>query len=170
MTKITGPELKALIDDHGEWLIDNKKGRKLRLINYDLRKFDLSEMNLGWSEIINCYFGGSDLKGIDLSWSKIIGCDLSNCDLRWSNLGWSEIINCDLSCSDFSGSSIKGSDFTGVINAHTTVGLNILRMDTVEFREKQVSQEREIAELKAENERLTKVVLTTRFQLWRGGM
>jgi hypothetical protein len=95
MSTINKEELKELIAMHNKWLNDNSKGKKLELVNTDLKGADLK---------------GADLKGADLKGADLRYADLTDVDLRYADLK-----GADLSYTNLKGADLKGADLSNII-------------------------------------------------------
>lgn len=109
MEKITQEELDKKIKLHKEWLEDNSKGKRLKLISCDLRCLDLSYANVSNSILSNV-----DLTNSDLSHSSLSGSTLSNVNLINANLSFSTLKDADLAKTDLTKAVISFSNLENI--------------------------------------------------------
>ena len=79
---MTKDELKDILAQHGEWLIDNEKGQRA-----DLQRADLQRANLQGADL-----RGANLQGANLRWADLQGANLREADLQGANLRWAKQI------------------------------------------------------------------------------
>ena len=98
MKQISKEKLKTVVELHKVWRKDNKEGKRLVLIGYDLSYRDLND---------------SDLSYCDLSHSCLSHCDMYHCDLSHSCLSDCNMSHSDLSHSDLSDCNMTGCNMDG---------------------------------------------------------
>jgi hypothetical protein len=104
MNQMDREELDYIIELHGVWLKDNKKGKRAVLIGIRLEDRDLTDVNLS----------GATLSGCNLCGTKLHQTNLSNADLRDSDFDGAELVNTNLSHADLRGASFIDASLTDV--------------------------------------------------------
>jgi uncharacterized protein YjbI with pentapeptide repeats len=101
-------------------IIEREKEQKRRKkVTIDLNEFDLSGVDLSWSNLTEVDLTGRDLSGANLSGanlsrSNLTGVDLSGANLSGANLSRSNLTGVDLSGANLSGTNLSRSNLTGV--------------------------------------------------------
>ena len=88
--------------DRAEVLKFLKDGCKKAILDYDLRRADLSDANLS----------GADLRGADLSDANLSGANLRRANLRGANLSGADLRGADLSDANLSGANLRRADLS----------------------------------------------------------
>ena len=89
--------------DRAEVLKFLKDGCKKAILDYDLRRADLSDADLS----------DADLRGADLRRADLRGADLRRADLRGADLRRADLSDADLSDADLRGADLRRADLRG---------------------------------------------------------
>jgi hypothetical protein len=76
--RITQKRLNHLIKKHQLWLDNNLKGKRLELVNYNLSKLDMSYSNLEFADFSGSNLTEIKLIGANLSGASFTGADITN--------------------------------------------------------------------------------------------
>jgi uncharacterized protein YjbI with pentapeptide repeats len=105
MKRYTPDDLKAVLDAHKMWILDQKGGSRADLRGADLRGADLRGADLRRADLRR-----ADLSWADLSWADLLGADLSWADLSWADLSWADLRGADLRRADLRRADLRRAD------------------------------------------------------------
>ena len=94
---MTTEELKKILKDHSDWLMDNNVGSRA-----NLRGAYLSGADLCGADLRDADLSGADLRGADLRGAELRGAYLSDADLSGADLRGADLLGADLSGADLS--------------------------------------------------------------------
>jgi len=119
-----------MFDLHKKWVETiGDEGEQLKLDEVDLRVFDLSDVLLEQSYLIDCTFDNLKLENIDfhsslLASSTFINTCLDKCDFYKSDLRYTDFSNCIIKNSRFS----KGDCWEAAFNNACLVDCNLINV------------------------------------------
>lgn len=119
-----------MFDLHKKWVETiGDEGEQLKLDEVDLRVFDLSDVLLEQSYLIDCIFDDLKLENIDfhsslLASSTFINTCLDKCDFYKSDLRYTDFSNCIIKNSRFS----KGDCWEAAFNNACLVDCNLINV------------------------------------------
>jgi hypothetical protein len=123
MKRYTPDELKAVLDAHKKWTLDQKGGSRADLSGANLSGANLSGANLSRADLSGAYLGGAYLGGAYLG-----GADLSGAYLGGAYLGGADLSGADLSGVDLSGANLSRVDLSGAnLSRANLSGANLSR-------------------------------------------
>ena len=99
--------------DRAEVLKFLKDGCKKAILDYDLRRADLSGADLSDANLRRADLSGADLRRADLSGADLSGANLSDANLRRANLSDANLRRADLSGADLSDANLRGANLSG---------------------------------------------------------
>jgi len=73
---MTSLEIKTILEEHCEWLEDNKSGKCANLRGADLRSADLGDVDLRNADLAEADLRGANLRGADFEGANLEGTDL----------------------------------------------------------------------------------------------
>ena len=94
--------------DRAEVLKFLKDGCKKAILDYDLRRANLSDANLRGADL-----RGADLRGANLSDANLSDANLSDANLRGANLRGADLRGADLRGANLRGADLRGADLRG---------------------------------------------------------
>jgi uncharacterized protein YjbI with pentapeptide repeats len=100
MKRYTPDDLKATLDAHKMWILDQKGGSRADLRRADLRRADLRRADLRGADLRRADLSWADLRRADLSWADLLGADLLGADLRGADLRGADLRGADLGGAD----------------------------------------------------------------------
>ncbi len=119
-----------MFDLHKKWVETiGDEGEQLKLDEVDLRVFDLSDVLLEQSYLIDCTFDDLKLENVDfhsslLASSTFINTCLDKCDFYKSDLRYTDFSNCIIRNSRFS----KGDCWEAAFNSACLVDCNLINV------------------------------------------
>lgn len=119
-----------MFDLHKKWVETiGDEGEQLKLDEVDLRVFDLSDVLLEQSYLIDCTFDDLKLENVDLhssllASSTFINASLDQCDFYKSDLRYTDFSNCIIKNSRFS----KGDCWEAAFNNACLVDCNLINV------------------------------------------
>ena len=96
--------------DRAEVLKFLKDGCKKAILDYDLRRADLSGADLRRANLSDANLSGADLSGADLSGADLSDANLRGADLSDANLRGANLSGADLSGADLSDANLRGAN------------------------------------------------------------
>lgn len=90
------------------------------LAHADLRKLDLSNLNLDEAELKHIDFAGSNLTGANFSEAKLLHCNFQNSDLYNTCLAYGTLANCSFDGASFGATDITQSTFVSCLFSNLT--------------------------------------------------
>ncbi|WP_308723141.1 pentapeptide repeat-containing protein [Paenibacillus polysaccharolyticus] len=133
-----GKDIINMFALHKKWVeAIGDEGEQLKLDEVDLRVFDLSDVLLEQSYLIDCTFDDLKLENVDfhsslLASSTFINASLDQCDFYKSDLRYTDFSNCIIKNSRFS----KGDCWEAAFNNACLVDCNLINVsfDLTDFR------------------------------------
>jgi uncharacterized protein YjbI with pentapeptide repeats len=135
MKRYTPDELKAVLDAHKKWTLDQKGGSRADLSGANLSGANLSGANLSRADLSGAYLGGAYLGGAylggaDLSGAYLGGAYLGGADLSGANLSRVDLSGANLSRVDLSGANLSRANLSGVdLSRANLSGANLSGVD-----------------------------------------
>jgi hypothetical protein len=114
-------QLRKILDDHKEWLIDDTKGERANLYGANLYGAYLYGANLSGADLSGAYLRGANLSGADLSGAYLRGANLSGANLYGAYLRGANLSGADLSGAYLRGANLSGADLSGANLTDTNV-------------------------------------------------
>jgi hypothetical protein len=112
MKTYTVEELKEIVKQHGEWLKDNKKGKRANLSGANLSGANLSGADLSHANLSGANLSGADLSRAYLSRADLSGANLSGANLS-ANLSGADLSHANLSDADLYGANLFRANLSG---------------------------------------------------------
>lgn len=136
---VSSGEFLGMVQKHELWLVGNKNGERLQIVEEDIVGLDLSGMNLKDAYISKCNFiecNLSEIKAEKASWfnCSFSSCDLGNVDMSSSTFRYCKFMDVDATGSNFQDTVFTGSDFIDV----NFTGANLNRSDFYNTSRKEV--------------------------------
>ena len=128
--KVTGEDMKELLDRHARWLKGQASGRRL-----DLWDTDLAGISLVNADLRDANLGRARLQGADLSGADLRTAYLEEGDLRRVNLRGADLRETNFSEANLEGADLRQADLRRAIFWHARLvgcmvhGANFQRVD-----------------------------------------
>lgn len=90
-------ELKDILAEHNEWLIDSNKGKRANLSYANLSYANLSSADLSSADLRSADLSPADLRYADLSYANLRSANLYSANLRYANLSSADLRSANLS-------------------------------------------------------------------------
>lgn len=110
MKRLTGEELKNILDLHAKWLNGEPGGVQAYLIDVDLTGIYLVNKNLSWAFLHHVILKGSILDNANLKHVNLLNVNLEHSNLQNTNL--ESAVLCKV---NFSDANIRGANFCNAV-------------------------------------------------------